>query len=107
MTPVPIQPTRVFPASALLIGMIVPRCVESERSNRHSSYCTTPAPAMTIPALPDPIVLIHGLLGYDELRLAGLSLYEYFRGITGTLRSAGNKVLVPRLSPTRGIAERA
>jgi triacylglycerol lipase len=62
---------------------------------------------MTVPVLRDPIVLIHGLLGYDEFRFAGRTLAEYFRGIASHLRAAGNRVLVPRLSPTRGIAERA
>jgi triacylglycerol lipase len=62
---------------------------------------------MTTPALRNPIVLVHGLLGYDEMRVAGQPLIEYFRGIPGPLRAAGNRVLVPCLSPTRGIAERA
>src|SRR5262245_29941428 len=106
MTPVPIQPTRVLSGSASLIGMVVSRCVESFRSNRHS-YSPALAPAMTVPLLRDPIVLVHGLLGYDEIRFAGLTFFEYFTGITSHLRSSGNRVLVPRMSPTRGVAERA
>ena len=62
---------------------------------------------MTTPALRHPIVLVHGLFGYDEMRVAGQPVIEYFRGITGHLRAAGNRVFVPCLSPTRGILERA
>jgi triacylglycerol lipase len=62
---------------------------------------------MTVPLLRDPIVLVHGLLGYAEIRFGGRTLFEYFSGITSRLRSSGNRVLVPRLSMTRGVAERA
>src|SRR5262249_40436884 len=40
-------------------------------------------------------------------RLAGRTLAEYFPGIVGLLERSGNRVLVPRLSPTDGIAARA
>jgi triacylglycerol lipase len=53
------------------------------------------------------MVLVHGLLGYGEVRLVGLKLYDYFPGVSQALREAGNRVLVPSLSPTAGIAERA
>lgn len=57
--------------------------------------------------LRSPIVLVHGLLGFDELRLYRWTLASYFAGIPGLLRSAGNRVFVARLSPTGGIARRA
>ncbi|GIW82203.1 MAG: lipase [Gemmatales bacterium] len=65
------------------------------------------ANGQTVPKLESPVVLVHGLLGYDELKLFGLTLKHYFPGIPEVLRSAGNKVLVPRLSPTSGIRDRA
>jgi triacylglycerol lipase len=49
-----------------------------------------------------PIVLVHGLFGFD--RLAG---FEYFRGIARHLESLGCVVKVVRLPPTRSIPERA
>jgi triacylglycerol lipase len=47
------------------------------------------------------------LLGYDYLRLLGWTIAEYFNGIPGALEAAGNRVLVPRLSPSASVAERA
>jgi triacylglycerol lipase len=60
-----------------------------------------------IPALRAPIVLVHGLLGYDELRMGGWTVSRYFAGVPSFLRQAGNRVLAPRLSPTAGVASRA
>src|SRR5438132_9198875 len=62
---------------------------------------------MNIPQLRTPIVLVHGLFGFDRLRIAGLTVAHYFAGIPELLRSAGNRVLVPGLSPTAGVAVRA
>jgi triacylglycerol lipase len=63
--------------------------------------------SMTFPKLQAPIVLVHGLLGHGEVRLGNLVLTEYFPGISQKLRDAGNRVLVPNLSPTAGVAQRA
>ena len=41
-----------------------------------------------------PIVLVHGLLGFDELG----GIYDYFYGLPGELRSGGAKVYIPNLS---------
>lgn len=54
-----------------------------------------------------PIVLVHGLLGYDQLQICGWTVKHYFPGIPEMLTAAGNRVLVARLSPTAGTAERA
>src|SRR5262245_26378859 len=62
---------------------------------------------MIIPKLRSPIVLVHGLLGFERLQLGGWTLCRYFPGITELLRTAGNRVLVPALSPTAGVALRA
>lgn len=62
---------------------------------------------MIAPKLRSPIVLVHGLFGFDRLKLCGLTLASYFPGIPDFLRAAGNRVLVPRLSPTAGVVERA
>jgi triacylglycerol lipase len=62
---------------------------------------------MKIASLRSPIVMVHGLLGFDRFAMAGWVLADYFRGIPDALRAAGNRVLVARLSPTGGIADRA
>ncbi len=62
---------------------------------------------MIIPRLRAPVVLVHGLCGFDQVRLGRWQLAQYFPGIPQALQQAGNRVLIPRLSPTRGIADRA
>jgi triacylglycerol lipase len=54
-----------------------------------------------------PIVLVHGVLGYDRLRLGGWTIASYFRGIPEFLQAAGNRILFARLSPTHGVPVRA
>lgn len=61
---------------------------------------------MTIPKLRAPIVLVHGLLGYDRVPL-GRWGWDYFRGIRPAFEAAGNRVLVPRLGMTAGVEQRA
>jgi triacylglycerol lipase len=68
---------------------------------------TSPKRPVVAPKLRDPIVLVHGLLGADAVRLLGRPVAGYFRGIAETLTAAGNRVLAARLSPTDGVARRA
>lgn len=60
-----------------------------------------------IPMLRAPIVLVHGLFGFDQLRVGTWMRVDYFRGIPAALERAGNRTLVARLSPTGGVAMRA
>src|SRR5262245_23438272 len=62
---------------------------------------------MMCPRLKAPIVLAHGLFGFDQIALGRLTLASYFRGIPDWLRAAGNRVLVTRVPPIAGIAARA
>lgn len=62
---------------------------------------------MSIARLRAPVVLVHGLLGFDRLRIWGWSVFDYFPGIPEALRAAGNRALVARVSPTAGVADRA
>jgi triacylglycerol lipase len=63
--------------------------------------------ALVIPRLRTPVVLVHGLLGFGRVQLAGCTIATYFPGIAEALEEAGNRVLVPFLSPTSGTAQRA
>jgi triacylglycerol lipase len=55
-----------------------------------------------------PIVLVHGILGFDQLKLAGLNIAGYFRQIPEALRKDGHVVPEPpQLNPAGSIAERA
>jgi triacylglycerol lipase len=62
---------------------------------------------MIVPQLRSPIVLVHGLLGYDRIQFGSWTLLEYFRRIGDALLAGGNRVLVPRLNPTAGVADRS
>jgi len=62
---------------------------------------------MAVPKLRAPIVLAHGLFGFNHVRLGGYTLACYFPGIPELLTTAGNRVLVPAVSPTKGVADRA
>lgn len=58
------------------------------------------------PRLRYPVVLAHGILGFDELKL-GSTTSEYFRGVPARLTKVGAKVYAFQVSPTASIAERA
>ncbi len=62
---------------------------------------------MLIPKLRSPIVLVHGLFGFNRIEVAGTTLASYFSNIPQLLTAAGNRVFVPALSPTGGVVERA
>jgi triacylglycerol lipase len=62
---------------------------------------------MLIPKLRSPIVLVHGLLGYDRICVGGRTLLCYFANIPELLRKFDNRVLVAQLTPTGGVRQRA
>jgi triacylglycerol lipase len=62
---------------------------------------------MRIPKLRAPIVLVHGIMGFNEIQWNGWTLADYFCGIPALLRKAGNTVLVPCLTATAGVKRRA
>jgi triacylglycerol lipase len=62
---------------------------------------------MIVPKLRAPIVLVHGLFGFDRICVGPWTVARYFPGIPECLQAAGNRVLIPSLSPTAGVAERA
>lgn len=64
-------------------------------------------PPMPMAKLRAPIVLVHGVCGFNHLRLGPWTIADYFPGIPQALTAAGNRVMVPALSPTRSIADRA
>jgi triacylglycerol lipase len=63
--------------------------------------------ALVFPKLRAPVVLVHGLFGFSRVQVAGYTVASYFSGIIEALEAAGNRVLVPFLSPTGSVAERA
>lgn len=57
----------------------------------------------------NPIILAHGLLGFDELRLGGANLpgIEYWYGITQALAAKGVEVITSAVPPSGSIEKRA
>jgi triacylglycerol lipase len=53
-----------------------------------------------------PVVLAHGLLGFDEIRL-GRARHDYFRGVSSRLEQDGCVVHRCRVARTASVAERA
>ena len=55
------------------------------------------------------MILAHGLLGFDELRLAGSALpgIQYWRGIREALQAKGIEVIVATVPPSGSIEARA
>ncbi len=53
-----------------------------------------------------PIVLVHGLFGFDRLGLGRWTVLPYFRRIPEAMRAAGNRVVVPRVHPLAGMERR-
>lgn len=57
----------------------------------------------------NPLVLAHGLLGFDELRLGGrfFPSVHYWRGITEALRANGIEVITASVPASASIEQRA
>ncbi|KAJ6147345.1 hypothetical protein N7497_009327 [Penicillium chrysogenum] len=71
------------------------------------SRSATRGPRQTAPKY--PVVLAHGLLGFDELRLAGPYLpgVQYWRGIKEALTARGVEVITATVPPSSSIEARA
>ncbi|MBI3801166.1 MAG: hypothetical protein HY268_29870 [Deltaproteobacteria bacterium] len=55
-----------------------------------------------------PIVLVHGIFGFNQLTLGGRHVADYFRGIRNALQADGHNLpLPPQLKTAGGITERA
>ncbi|TVY68663.1 Lipase, partial [Lachnellula suecica] len=75
------------------------RAIKDEFATIRQNY-TTPK---------NPIVLAHGLLGFDELHIAGKLLpgVHYWRGITEAMRANGIEVIIASVPASASIEERA
>lgn len=77
------------------------------RSSRFERYGTIADSRLAAPKY--PVVLAHGLLGFDELRLAGPYLpgVQYWRGIKEALTARGIEVITATVPPSASIEARA
>lgn len=77
---------------------------------KNSSVFPTPLPGPGIPPatrLKNPIILAHGLFGFDQVNVLGKPMVHYFAGVPAWLRLAGNQVWVSRVAPMGTIRCRA
>lgn len=75
-------------------------------AHRELSPCA-PLPAIELRrSTRHPLVLVHGVMGFDRMRLAGIRV-DYFRGVTDALRRNGFEVHVVRVDPLAPIPVRA
>lgn len=63
-------------------------------------------PARRAPRLRHPVVLAHGVLGFDEIAVAGRK-HRYFRNIAEQLGSLGAEFHSPRVPPAAPVSVRA
>lgn len=59
------------------------------------------------PTLSAPVVLVHGVAGFDRLIPGRRPQPESFPGVRAYLEAGGNRVLTPRVPATAGVATRA
>lgn len=75
------------------------------------TYCYQPLERLltTVATPKNPIILAHGLLGFDELRLAGSHFpgIHYWRGITEALAAKNVEVMTAAVPPSGSIEARA
>lgn len=91
--PEPEEPEKPGPDQAPIVVPLLPEPAPRPRPRR------APPPWY-------PVVLVHGVLGFDALRV-GFFQPQYFRGVAEKLRQAGSEVHVARVSPVAGIGVRA
>ena len=105
----PDQSSSTDPRLALL-GHAIEDEYATIRSNYRQCYDSDHRIANSFLETPKhPIVLAHGLLGFDELHLAGSRLpgVHYWRGITEALSTNGIEVITASVPPSASIEERA
>ncbi|OJD28959.1 triacylglycerol lipase [Diplodia corticola] len=76
--------------------------------DKYATHPATNTHAITTDKPKYPIVLAHGLFGFDELRLAGPYLpgLQYWRGVRDALEANGIEVITTAVSPSGSIEER-
>ena len=92
----------LFLAAALLAAAAAAKWLLARRRARRSRR-TTPRARF---APRHPVLLAHGLFGFDELRL-GSGRVEYWKGVPRALRKMGVDVAVPRFDAAASVERRA
>jgi triacylglycerol lipase len=97
-----LSPWLLLPLAVALLALAAWLGARAWRSRRQA-----PRPGRQGPrGLRHPVVLAHGLMGFDELELRGRR-HAYFRGIPEALRELGCEVHLVRVPPLGSVAARA
>jgi triacylglycerol lipase len=76
----------------------------AERKRRPDGVLPIPGPVERGPPL--PVVLVHGLFGFDRIGVPG-ARFDYFRGIARQLQTLGCHAHAVRLPPSASVPDRA
>jgi len=96
--------TAVVIAAIVLVLAVVAVIAWRRRAPRIEGVEPRPGPAERGPPL--PVVLVHGLFGFDRIGVPGAKLH-YFRGLVDHLASLGCHAHAVRLPPAASVPERA
>lgn len=102
----------VWALLALLLAGLAVAVVVRRRARRGALEATEPLAGVELAKTPGargpplPVVLVHGLFGFDRIGVPGAKL-DYFRGIATHLRSLGCDAHAVRLPPARSVPDRA
>ncbi|MBI2190800.1 MAG: hypothetical protein HYU36_02295 [Planctomycetes bacterium] len=88
-------------SAGLLCALLLGPLVISSRPVMSEPLPEVPRPSRL------PIVLCHGLLGFDKIGIEGFAAIRYFRGIQEDLESVGCRVYVTRVSKSKDVSVRA
>lgn len=94
----------LLPALALLLALLSAGVVVFLVRRRRKRV--EEIPRRKGPLLRHPVVLAHGILGFDELKIGPIKS-KYFRGVGARLEKLGTKVYSFRVHPTATVASRA
>lgn len=93
-------------ATAIALRRPVIAVVAPERPNRGGVVGVDVVPGLTGRGVPLPVILVHGLFGFDRMGILGARM-DYFRGIAKHLETLGCHAHAVKLSRAKSVPERA
>jgi triacylglycerol lipase len=92
--------------SAALVALWLLAAIAIVAAAWHAKQPRIGAPAIVRRAQRPGVVLVHGLMGFDQLGV-GPTRVDYFRGVRARLEDAGLEVITARMSPMGSLPVRA
>src|SRR5262245_44684300 len=95
----------ILPAVLLFVALLISGAAIAYAVRRRRKRVEE-IPRRKGPLLKHPVVLAHGILGFDELKVGPIKSH-YFRGVGARLEKIGTKVYSFRVHPTATVESRA